>query len=56
LEHQEVWAGPSWSSTALRYDVAFIWSIKLLYHVQNPRGCRFNLTTQAEPPPLQGGP
>jgi hypothetical protein len=27
-EHQEVWAGPSWSSVALRYDVAFIWSIK----------------------------
>jgi hypothetical protein len=27
-EHQEVWAGPSWSSIALRYDVAFIWSIK----------------------------
>jgi hypothetical protein len=26
-EHQEVWAGPSWSSTASRYDVAFIWSI-----------------------------
>jgi hypothetical protein len=27
-EHQKVWAGPSWSSIALRYDVAFIWSIK----------------------------
>jgi hypothetical protein len=27
-EHQEVWAGPSWSSVALRYYVAFIWSIK----------------------------
>jgi hypothetical protein len=24
LEHQEIWAGPSWSSTALRYDAAFI--------------------------------
>jgi hypothetical protein len=23
-EHQEVWARPSWSSTALRYDAAFI--------------------------------
>jgi hypothetical protein len=22
-EHQEVWAGPSWPSIALRYDVAF---------------------------------
>jgi hypothetical protein len=32
LNYQEVWAGPSWSSTALRYDVAFIWSINLFYH------------------------
>jgi hypothetical protein len=32
LEHQEVWAGPSWSSTALRYDVAFFWSINPFYH------------------------
>jgi hypothetical protein len=23
----KVWAGPSWSSIALRYDVAFFWSI-----------------------------
>jgi hypothetical protein len=32
LEHQEVWSGPSWSSTALQYDVAFFWSINPFYH------------------------
>jgi hypothetical protein len=32
-EHQEVWAGPSWSSTALRYDVAFFWSLNPFYHM-----------------------
>jgi hypothetical protein len=26
-------AGPSWSSTALRYDVAFFWSINPFYHM-----------------------
>jgi hypothetical protein len=26
-EYQEVWAGPSWLSIALRYDVDFIWSL-----------------------------
>jgi hypothetical protein len=32
VEHQEVWEGPSWSSTALRYDVAFFWSINPFYY------------------------
>jgi hypothetical protein len=27
-----VWAGPSWSSNALRYDVAFFWSINPFFH------------------------
>jgi hypothetical protein len=30
-EHQEVWAGPSSSSIALRYDAAFIWSINPVF-------------------------
>jgi hypothetical protein len=26
-KHREVWAGPSWSCTAVSYDVAFVWSL-----------------------------